>query len=94
MLAKTFRAKFRKGHIEPRDPVAFREEADLMVTAEEIDAEARSDETPEDIWVGYDPEQVRAALRESAGALKGVDREALLRDIHAAREQESRGRHD
>ena len=46
------------------------------------------------IWAGYDAGKVKEALRQSAGALKGVDREHLLRDIHAAREQESRGRHD
>ena len=47
---------------------------------------------PQDMWAGYDPEKVKAALRESAGALTGVDREALLQDLHEARQQESRGR--
>lgn len=41
------------------------------------------------IWTDYDPETVRRGLRESAGALAGVDREALLRDIHRDREQVS-----
>ncbi len=30
-----------------------------------------------DIWAGYDPELARAAIREAAGALRGVDLEAL-----------------
>jgi len=46
---------------------------------------------PEAIWTSYDPQAVRRGLRKSAGALAGVDREALLRDIHRAREQASHG---
>ena len=42
---------------------------------------------PEDIWARYDPEQVRRALRQSAGALAGVDREQLLADIRTQRAQ-------
>ncbi len=45
-----------------------------------------------DIWAGYDSERARRALRRSAGALVGVDRKALLADIHAGREQNSPGR--
>ena len=41
----------------------------------------------EDLWTGYDPKRVRAGLKESAGALSGVDTEQLLADIHASREQ-------
>lgn len=48
--------------------------------------------TEEDIWKDYDPEKARAALAESAGALKGVDREQLLRDLCDARGQDSHGR--
>jgi hypothetical protein len=47
---------------------------------------------PHDPWAGYDPERIRAALRRSAGALAGVDRDALLEDLAAAREQDTRGR--
>lgn len=46
----------------------------------------------EDIWKDYDPAKARKALAESAGALKGVDREKLLRDIYNARSQDSHGR--
>lgn len=44
-------------------------------------------EQPHDIWQRYDPEKVRQALKASAGALKGVDRNELLEDIYAQREQ-------
>ena len=40
-----------------------------------------------DIWNGYDPDKVREALKVSAGALHGVNREELLRDLHAQRAQ-------
>jgi hypothetical protein len=46
----------------------------------------------EGIWAGYDPERARAALQKSAGALRDVDREELLNDIHLARQQDSHGR--
>ena len=45
-----------------------------------------------EIGAGYDPQRTRAALRKSAGALRGVDREELLNDIHQARHQDSTGR--
>jgi len=38
-----------------------------------------------DIWQGYDPIKVRQRLRDCAGILAGIDRDALLRDIHSAR---------
>ena len=41
----------------------------------------------EDIWADYDPERVRAGLKESAGALSGVDTKELREDIRASREQ-------
>lgn len=47
---------------------------------------------PEALWTSYDPEVVRHGLRKCAGALAGVDRETLLRDVHQAREQVSHGR--
>ena len=45
-----------------------------------------------DIWATYDAGQVRQALQASRGALAGVDREELLRDLHAQRGQDSSGR--
>jgi hypothetical protein len=40
----------------------------------------------------HDPDRTREALRQSAGALKGVDIEQLLRDLREQREQDSQGR--
>jgi hypothetical protein len=51
-----------------------------------------SEETAADLWAGYDPQKTKAALRKSAGALRGVDREQLLADLHLGREQDSHGR--
>ena len=51
-------------------------------------------EDSHDTWADYDPEKVRQALLQSAGALTDIDRESLLSDIHAAREQNSPGRPD
>jgi hypothetical protein len=48
--------------------------------------------TKQDIWKHYDPDKAREGLRKSAGALKGVDRDALQRDIHNQRKQDSQGR--
>ena len=45
-----------------------------------------------DIWADYDPEKAREGLRNSAGAVKGVDIEALKKDIQGQRQQESHGR--
>ncbi len=44
------------------------------------------------IWTHYDPQRVKAALKQSAGALQGVDREKLLTDLASQRSQESSGR--
>ena len=52
---------------------------------------AREDAEP-DIWATYDPERVRRALKETAGAWKGIDAEALKADIKAQRGQDSHGR--
>ncbi len=44
------------------------------------------------IWTHYNPAQVKAALKQSAGALQGVNREELLSDLAEQRGQESTGR--
>ena len=75
------------------DTMARRKEAVLIEREGQIyRLELEQAQLPENVWTNYDPEQVRRGLRESAGALAGVDREALLRDIHGAREQASHGR--
>lgn len=45
-----------------------------------------------DPWAGYDPEKVRAAIARSAGLFKGIDHEALIREVYEARGQDSHGR--
>ena len=45
---------------------------------------------PTSLWTGYDPKRVRAALKQSAGALAGVDQAQLKTDIALQRSQESR----
>ncbi len=47
---------------------------------------------PEKIWENYDPERVVRALRESAGAFRGIDRDQLLADLAEQRGQDSSGR--
>ena len=40
----------------------------------------------------HDPDRVRRMLVRTAGSFKGVDRAALMKDIHAGRQQASKGR--
>ena len=47
----------------------------------------------EDIWAGYDAQEVRQALKQSAGALTGVNKDKLLADIREQRGQHRSGRH-
>ena len=42
---------------------------------------------PNNLWVDYDPEQVKRGIRQAAGVFVGVDTEQLLADIQAEREQ-------
>lgn len=49
-------------------------------------------ETTEDPWANYDVEKVLRAIEQGAGALMGVDTDALLREISQAREQDTSGR--
>lgn len=44
------------------------------------------------LWADYDPQRVRRALRESAGALAGVDVDALKQELREQRSQDSLGR--
>lgn len=44
------------------------------------------------IWTHYDPQRVKAALKQSAGALQGVNKEELLSDLASQRNQQSSGR--
>jgi len=50
------------------------------------------EEANADIFANNDPERVRQALRETAGAWKNIDTEQLKADIKAQRGQDSHGR--
>lgn len=89
---RRIKVRIHKGQVV--DPTNLPERVEGWLTIPEDAEDLDAPEGLGDIWVSYDPGKVRDALRQSAGALKGVDRAKLLRDIHAAREQESRGRHD
>ncbi len=52
----------------------------------------RSEPQKRTLWTHYNPAQVKAALKLSAGALQGVNREELLSDLAKQRRQESTGR--
>ena len=73
----------RKLSVEQMIDIASEEQA--LEAAKEVSSSAS------ELWATYNPEQVRRALQESAGALAGVDREALLADLYAARCQAERG---
>jgi hypothetical protein len=47
----------------------------------------------EDIRADYDPERVRVGLKDSTGALSGVDTKHLLADMRASREQRRSRKH-
>ena len=54
--------------------------------------EAEGTDEAQALWVDYDAEQVRTALRQSAGAFKDIDVEQLKRDLREERAQDSHGR--
>jgi hypothetical protein len=49
-------------------------------------------EPRQDIWGDYDPKKAIEGIRKSRGALKGVDRDTLQREIQEQRAQDSKGR--
>ncbi len=79
--------------IGPRKIRIKREELEIVIQPARPEGGRAGAEKPrQDIWAGYDPERVRHALKRSAGAFAGVDREALLVDIRKGRAQASAGR--
>jgi len=50
----------------------------------------RVDHESDDIWKGYDPERVRAAIEAYGGSWKDLDAETLKASIYRAREEGSR----
>jgi hypothetical protein len=49
-------------------------------------------EPRQDIWAKYDPKKAIEGIRKSAGAITGVDRDMLQKDIRDQRGQDSKGR--
>jgi hypothetical protein len=60
----------------------------ILVEKDGVLFRVEPEEKPQDLWANYDPEQVREGLRKSAGALAGVDIEALKRDLREQRGQD------
>ncbi len=54
--------------------------------------EAEQENEAQTIWADYNGERVVKALRQSAGALSGIDVEELKRDLREERAQDSPGR--
>lgn len=50
----------------------------------------RLEREDEDIWAGYDAEQVRQAIAETAGSWADLDTDALIDKLYRAREEGSR----
>jgi hypothetical protein len=48
-------------------------------------------EKRQDIWATYDPKKAIEGIRKSTGALNGVDRDTLQKDIRDQRGQDSHG---
>jgi hypothetical protein len=65
---------------------------DALLVLERGGARFRVTREADAMWSDYDPERVRRALRESAGALAGIDVEALKRELREQRSQDSLGR--
>jgi hypothetical protein len=57
-----------------------------------MDEKHPGNDTAHNIWETYRAEQVKRAVGKSAGTLRGVDRDALLKDVRVARRQDTRGR--
>jgi hypothetical protein len=49
-------------------------------------------EPRQDIWANYDAKKAIAGIRKSKGALNGVDRATLQKEIREQRGQDSKGR--
>jgi hypothetical protein len=49
-------------------------------------------EPRQDIWAQYDPKKAIDGIRKSKGAIQGVDRDMLQREIREQRGQDSKGR--
>jgi hypothetical protein len=71
--------------VEAGEPLRVRTDGDIY----EIDVRRPE---KQDIWKDYDAEAVGEALRATFGIMRGVDADALIKELKAAREQDSPGR--
>ena len=65
---------------------------DAPIVLERGGARFRVTREADDLWADYDAQRVRSALRQSVGALAGVDVAALKRELREQRSQNSPGR--
>ena len=65
---------------------------DAPIVLERDGARFRVIREADDLWADYDPQRVRRALRQSAGAFAGVDVAELKRELQEQRSQDSPGR--
>jgi hypothetical protein len=65
---------------------------DAWIVLERGGARFRVTRDVDELWAHYDPQRVRRALRQSAGALAGVDVAMLKRELREQRSQDSPGR--
>jgi hypothetical protein len=70
--------------------LAAGDDAPLVLASDRERCEGTREADP--LWASADPERVRRALRESTGALAGVDVADLKRELREQRRQESFGR--
>ncbi len=61
----------------------------LLETDGELYRVDRADGT-EDIWAGYDPEEVRKALAATVGSWSDLDADSMIAELRRAREEGSR----
>ncbi len=71
-----------------RQPIIIENAGVRFRVVREVDKRQLAD----DPWENYDPEKMLRAIEISAGALDGVDTEALLQEIYEARAQDTPGR--
>jgi hypothetical protein len=71
---------------------ALAEVDDAPIVLKRGGARFRVTRDADELWAEYDPQRVRRALRQSAGALAGVDVAALKRKLREQRSQDSPGR--
>jgi hypothetical protein len=70
------------------DLLAMAEEAPLVLESNGVRYRLVKEE--DDLWSGYDPKRVRAAVAETAGSWADLDADALIADVYRWRAEGSR----